>query len=106
MLNCSILNVITILFPILPECGDIESNPGPIIINNLIFSHSNFGSLLAKRYDDKIAELKLTATEHKLAVLSLSVTWLNNSVPEEFLTLTNYQIKKKTERLGVVEVSL
>ena len=62
MLNRSNLNVITILFLILLECGDIETNPGPTLINNLIFSHSNVRSLLAKRSDEKIAELQLMAT--------------------------------------------
>ena len=91
MLNCSNLNVIGILFLILLECGDIETNPGPTLINNLIFFHSNVRSLLAKRSDEKIAELQLMATEHKINVLSLSETWLNNSVPEELLTLTGFQ---------------
>ena len=74
MLNCSNLNVITILFLILLECGDIETNPGPTLINNLIFSHSNVRSLLAKRSDEKIAELQHMATGHKINVLSLSET--------------------------------
>ena len=70
---------------------DIETNPGPTLINNLIFSHSNVRSLLAKRSDEKIAELQLMATEHQINVLSLSETWLNNFVPEELLTSTGFQ---------------
>ena len=65
----------------------------PYIINNLIFSHSNVRSLLAKRSDEKVAELRLMATEHKLDVLSLSETWPNNSVPEDLLTLAGFQRK-------------
>ena len=103
MLNCSNLNVITILFLILLECGDIETNPGPTLITNLIFSHSNVRSLLAKRSDEKIAELQLMATGHKINVLSLSETWLNNSVPEKLLTLTGFQkpfLKNREIRSG------
>ena len=103
MLNCSNLNVITILFLILLECGDLETNPGTTLINNLIFSHSNVRSLLAKKSDKKIAELQLMATEHKINVLSLSETWLNNSVPEELLTITGFQkpfLKNREIRSG------
>ena len=47
------------------------------------------------------------ATGHKINVLSLSETWLNNSVPEELLTLTGFQKPfLKNREIRSVEVSL
>ena len=65
---------------------DVHVNPGPTKVG---LCHANVRSLVSDR--SKLDDLKYIADANTIDVITLSETWLNNSVPDCVLTLPGFQ---------------
>ena len=73
-------------------CNDVDQNPGPDQVNisrmkGLRIIHLNVCSLR-----NKMAEIRLFCDMHKPHILSINETWLDESFPDNQVSLTGYNI--------------
>lgn len=90
---------------LLLSCGDIECNPGPptgSFLKNVIAVHCNINSLYAYNDDQKLGELELLAQHSHADIIALTETWLDDTVPNQLLSLNGFQapIRKDRNRHG------
>jgi exonuclease III len=86
------------------RCGDVHPNPGPTFCNKSItLCHANIQSLYLKSETykrRKIDEIESTLIiGHKIDIVCLSETWLNDNVPDCLVDIKGYKIHRK-DRLG------
>jgi len=96
---------IAFLFFLLLLAGDIESNPGEILLDcvthprdkfqpfkkrGMHFTHININSILPK-----IDELRLIASETKCVVISVSETKLDETIQDEEISIHGYNLIRK-----------
>lgn len=74
---------------------DVHVNPGPTKVG---ICHANVRSLVSDR--SKLDDLKYIADANTIDVITLSETWLNNSVPDCVLTLPGFQPILRRDRQG------
>ena len=83
---------------LLRSCGDIESNPGPLL-GNLTFSHTNVQSLFAYDSKDKFNEIKDLVDELSLDIIALSETWLpKKNIPDNDMLIPNFSKPYRHDR--------
>ena len=96
---------VTILPNIVSLCGDVGSNPGPQIDQNVVVGHMNSRSLLAQGLDysiSKFDEIKSFILLHNFAAFAVSETWLDESIENDALTFSGYSqlIRRDRNRRG------
>ena len=76
-------------------CGDVHPNPGPPGISDITICHANVRSI---RYStQKLDYIKCTFAD-QFNIITLSETWLNNSISNKNLCLPGFQIPFRRDR--------
>jgi hypothetical protein len=86
------------------RCGDVHPNPGPTFCNKSIsLCHVNVQSLYLKSENykrRKIDEIESSLIiDHKIDIICLSETWLNDNIPDCLVDIKDYKIHRK-DRVG------
>ena len=75
--------------------GDIHPNPGPVVLNDINISHSNIRSL--RNYSERLDDIRCSLT-NQFNIITLSETWLNNSIDTKCLHLNDFQPPYRRDR--------
>ena len=75
--------------------GDIHPNPGPVFLNDINISHSNIRSL--RSYKDKLDHIRCNLAD-QFNIITLSETWLYNSIQSKYLHLLGFQPPFRRDR--------
>ena len=92
----SLRHVATLIFYKLST--NIHPNPGPTdaqITNKMSVCHANVRSL---KTEGKLEELSLLADSENFDIITLSETWLDNSFPNELLSINGFQLPLRKDR--------
>ena len=89
--NCYFIMYVLVMLLIVS--GDVKPNPGPgNDINHFSVMHANVRSLAS---EPKLIDMNVRATEHKLSVLGVSETWLDDTIRDSDLEIPGYNIIRK-----------
>jgi hypothetical protein len=84
------------------RCGDVHPNPGPSYDSkSLKICHVNIQSLYlraepSRNYRRKIDELEsILINDHKLDIICISETWLDNIISDTKVDITGYKFRRK-----------
>ena len=90
---------------LIKQCGDIESNPGPIL-KEPQFCHINLRSITAdgdtSMGTTKFQEFESFVAGYNFEIIGISETWLDNSIDNENIALKHYlpRIRRDRNRHG------
>ena len=74
---------------------DVHANPGPQNLKKLKICHANVRSL---KTDGKLDEVRFLADTENMDIITLSETWLDESFPDQLLTVSGFQPPLRSDR--------
>jgi hypothetical protein len=102
VLTVTVSQLNNIIFSLLRNATDVHPNPRPDINQELCISHLNVQSLPSEispnpsPYDQKYIKVdeifKQQVSDRKADLITISESWLDNSIPDTDITLANYVI--------------
>ena len=93
------LLLLSIICALILQCGDVQTNPGPT--RSLVINHLNAHSLCPSDRSKKIDEIYSTLCLQELIdIICISETWLHSGIPDDTVSLPEYQIFRRDRQLG------